>query len=164
VRQVYTHVGASEGIAPDRLGDVDLAAEARWLANNHPRRRYPAALLGSSNGALTHPAAALHAPWPPGTMLVPVARTGDPSPQATRSLRRAGRATPARRPPRRRAAPHALALDSRRFPHDVTSLGRALAALPRAARPWSPLSVNVALDGLTAAELQVHRRDPRGAR
>jgi hypothetical protein len=33
-------------------------------------------------------------------------------------------------------------LDSRRFPHDVASLGRygrALAGLPQATRPWSPL-------------------------
>jgi hypothetical protein len=78
VRRVYTRVGASEGVAPDRLGDVDLAAVAGWLADSHPRRRYPAALLGSSNGALAHLAAALQVPWLPGTVLVPVARTGDP--------------------------------------------------------------------------------------
>jgi hypothetical protein len=78
VRRVYTRVGASEGVAPDRLGDVDLEAVAAWLADGHPPRRYPAALLGSSNGAIAHLAAALQVPWLPGTVLVPVAHQGDP--------------------------------------------------------------------------------------
>jgi hypothetical protein len=54
-----------------------------------------------------------------------------------------------------------LAVDPRRFPHDVASLGRyghALAALPRATRPWTPLSVTTALDDLAAAGLTVSRR------
>jgi hypothetical protein len=78
VRRVYTRVGAAEGIDPDRLGEVDLAAVADWLVDGYPRRRYPAALVGSSNGALAHLAAALQVPWLPGTVLVPVARVGDP--------------------------------------------------------------------------------------
>ena len=32
LRRIYTRVGAAEGIDPDRLGDVDLAAVAHWLA------------------------------------------------------------------------------------------------------------------------------------
>jgi hypothetical protein len=78
LRRLYTRIGASEGIAPQRLGDVDLAGVARWLTEKLPTRRYPAALIGSSNGALTHLAAALQIPWLPGTVLIPVARTGDP--------------------------------------------------------------------------------------
>jgi hypothetical protein len=78
VRQVYTRVGASEAVVPDRLADVDLDAVAGWLTEGYPPRRYPAALVGSSNGALAHLAAALQVPWLPGTVLVPVARTGDP--------------------------------------------------------------------------------------
>jgi hypothetical protein len=58
---------------------VDLAAVARWLVDQAPRRRYPAVLLGSSNGALSHLAAAAQVPWLPGTVLVPVARSGDPA-------------------------------------------------------------------------------------
>ena len=53
-----------------------------------------------------------------------------------------------------------LALDPRRFPHDVASLGRygrVLAALPRAVRPWSPLDIDDALDGLARAGLTVLR-------
>jgi hypothetical protein len=78
VRQVYTRVGASEAVVPDRLADVDLDAVAGWLTEGYPPRRYPAALVASSNGALAHLAAALQVPWLPGTVLVPVARTGDP--------------------------------------------------------------------------------------
>jgi hypothetical protein len=51
-----------------------------------------------------------------------------------------------------------LALDARRFPHDVASLGRydrALAGLPQATRPWSPLDVRTALAGLAAQGLDV---------
>jgi hypothetical protein len=78
LRRLYTRIGASEGIAPDGVGDVDMAAVAAWLADTYPRRRYPAAMIGSSNGALAHLAAALQIPWLPGTVLVPVSRTGDP--------------------------------------------------------------------------------------
>lgn len=78
LRTVYTRIGASEGIAPGRLGGVDLGAVAAWLAGGYPQRPYPGVLLGSSNGALAHLAAALQMPWLPATVLVPVARTGDP--------------------------------------------------------------------------------------
>ncbi len=63
--------------SPD-LGDVDLGAVADWLAAGYPERRYPAALIGSSNGALTHLAAAAQLPWLPGTILLPVSRRHDP--------------------------------------------------------------------------------------
>ena len=78
LRKIYTRVGATEGVDPARLGDVDLAAVAQWLTEQYPRRRYPAVLVGSSNGALAHLAAAIGAPWLPGTTLVPVARVRDP--------------------------------------------------------------------------------------
>jgi len=78
LREIYTRIGAAEGVDPARLADLDLAAVARWLVEQYPRRRYPAVLIGSSNGALAHLAAALGAPWLPGTVLVPVARAGDP--------------------------------------------------------------------------------------
>ena len=77
-RQIYARLGAAEGVDPKRLGDVDLAAVARWLTEQYPRRRYPALFLGSSNGALAHLAAAVGAPSLPGTVLVPVTRVGDP--------------------------------------------------------------------------------------
>jgi len=77
LRGVYTRIGASEGINPRRLGDVNLAMVAKSFAERYPKRRYPAVLIGSSNGALTHLAAAMQVPWLPETVLVPVARVGD---------------------------------------------------------------------------------------
>jgi hypothetical protein len=78
LRQLYARIGASEGIDPARLGDVDLGEVAKALVDSIPARPYPAVLIGSSNGALTHLAAAMQVPWLPGTVLVPVARRGDP--------------------------------------------------------------------------------------
>jgi hypothetical protein len=77
VRGIYRRIGASEGINPRRLGDVDLSAVAEAFAERYPKRPYPAVLLGSSNGALTHLAAAMQVPWLPDTVLVPVAHVGD---------------------------------------------------------------------------------------
>jgi hypothetical protein len=54
------------------------------------------------------------------------------------------------------ASARLIAVDPRRFPHDIASLGRygpALADLPPARRPWSPLDVREALRGLQAAGL-----------
>jgi hypothetical protein len=51
-----------------------------------------------------------------------------------------------------------LALDARRFPHDIASLGRygnALSRLPPARRAWSPLDVGAALAGLAQAGILV---------
>jgi hypothetical protein len=65
-----------EGVPAGRLGDVDLERVAEWAARRYGDRRYPAVLLGSSNGALTHLAAACGVPWLPQTLLVPVRRPG----------------------------------------------------------------------------------------
>jgi hypothetical protein len=56
------------------------------------------------------------------------------------------------------ATPRLLALDPGRFPHDIAVMGRygqALAALPAARHPWSPLPLPEALDGLRGAGLEV---------
>lgn len=78
LRRGYTAAGAAEALDPDRLGDVDMAAVARWLADAIPKRTYPGVVVGSSNGAMAHLAAALQTPFLPATALVPVARRGDP--------------------------------------------------------------------------------------
>jgi len=78
LRGIYTRIGASEGINPRRLADVNLAAVAESFTERYPKRRYPAILIGASNGALIHLAAAMQVPWLPDTVLVPVAHVGDP--------------------------------------------------------------------------------------
>jgi hypothetical protein len=78
LREFYTRAGAAEAFSPERLRDVDLDAVARWLAGHHPRRRYPGVLVGSSNGAVAHLAAAAGVPWLPTTVLLPVRHRGDP--------------------------------------------------------------------------------------
>src|SRR5215212_11200353 len=76
----YARASGREGVAVDRLGDIDLDEVAGWVARTYPDRRYPAVLIGSSNGALTHLAAACGVPWLPQTLLVPVRRRGaDPA-------------------------------------------------------------------------------------
>lgn len=72
----YAVASGSEGNATSRLADIDLGAVADWVTGRYPERRYPAVMVGSSNGALTHLAAACGIPWLPQTMLVPVRRRG----------------------------------------------------------------------------------------
>ncbi|CAA9413882.1 MAG: hypothetical protein AVDCRST_MAG75-2967 [uncultured Propionibacteriaceae bacterium] len=73
-RRVYAIASGREGVDPDRLGSIDLDQVAEWIIEKYPADRFPAVLLGSSNGALTHLAAACHVPWLPQTVLVPVRR------------------------------------------------------------------------------------------
>jgi hypothetical protein len=76
LRNLYTRIGASEGISVRRLGDVDMDAVAASFADAIPARRYPAIMIGSSSGAMAHLAAALQVPWLPDTVLIPVAHAG----------------------------------------------------------------------------------------
>jgi hypothetical protein len=46
------------------------------MVSLYPKRRYPAVVVGSSNGAFIHICAALGIPWLPQTFLLPVARSG----------------------------------------------------------------------------------------
>lgn len=73
-RHVYAYITGSEGVPPPKLPDVNLEHVATWATEQYPARRYPAAVIGSSNGALTHLYAACGIPWMPQTWLVPVRR------------------------------------------------------------------------------------------
>jgi hypothetical protein len=75
-RTVYAVASGREGVPPERLSGVDMERVASWATAKYPERRFPAILLGSSNGALTHLAAACGIPWLPQTMLIPVRRRG----------------------------------------------------------------------------------------
>jgi hypothetical protein len=79
-RRVYAIASGREGIAPHRLEGIDMQQVAAWVTAKYPGGRAPAVLVGSSNGAMTHLAAACGIPWLPQTMLVPVRRPGaDPA-------------------------------------------------------------------------------------
>ena len=77
-QSLYAWSGWSEALRPDQLLRVDSDGLARWAADHYPRRRVPAVLLGSSNGAGVHLAAALGAPWLPQTLFLPVRRNVPP--------------------------------------------------------------------------------------
>lgn len=74
LREIYRRIGGAEGIAPETLGQVDLGVVAASFATAYPDRSYPAVVIGASNGALTHLAAAMQIPWLPQTVLIPVRR------------------------------------------------------------------------------------------
>jgi hypothetical protein len=76
--EVYTWSGRSEAVLPKKLDQVRAEEVSAWTASHYPRRRYPAAMIGSSNGALVHLCAALGIPWLPQTFLIPVRRNMDP--------------------------------------------------------------------------------------
>lgn len=79
-RRAYAIASGREAIPVERLHTINLQQVAAWAAAQYPARRYPAVLVGSSNGALTHLAATIGIPWLPQTLLVPVRRTGaDPA-------------------------------------------------------------------------------------
>jgi len=70
--EIYRRGSGAEAVDPARLHAVSAEAVARWMVGHYPQRRYPAMVIGSSNGALAHLAAALGAPYLPQTFLLPV--------------------------------------------------------------------------------------------
>ena len=81
---VYRFSGAMEALPLRRLAEARTDRIAQWLVDFYPKRKYPAVMLGSADGAAVHLCALCGIPWLPQTCLVPVRRTGiDPDdPQA----------------------------------------------------------------------------------
>jgi hypothetical protein len=69
---VYAVGGLNEAIGPTKTGSVDSNKIAEWATGLYPNRAFPGVMIGSSNGALTHLAAALGMPWLPQTIFIPV--------------------------------------------------------------------------------------------
>ncbi|MFU8817533.1 MAG: hypothetical protein ACNA7W_19480 [Pseudomonadales bacterium] len=67
--QIFATLGANEGVPRDSVGKVSMERVAQWAAGLYPQRHYPALMIGSSNGALVHVAAALGIPMLPQTFL-----------------------------------------------------------------------------------------------
>jgi hypothetical protein len=85
--QVYIWSGWLEAVSSRRLATVSSEDIASFMAGLYPRRRYPAVVIGSSNGAAVHLWAALGVPWLPQTFLVPVARSGIPPDEPGEEMR-----------------------------------------------------------------------------
>ncbi|MBO0845288.1 MAG: hypothetical protein J2P22_07745 [Nocardioides sp.] len=74
--RAYAIASGREGVPPDRLGGIDMEQVAAWVTGQYGEGPLPAVFLGSSNGAITHLAAACGVPWLPQTLLIPVRRPG----------------------------------------------------------------------------------------
>ncbi|HEV8714852.1 MAG TPA: hypothetical protein VGX03_18735 [Candidatus Binatia bacterium] len=61
---------------PTHRRPPDAEQVAAWMVSLYPQHKYPAVMVGSSNGAAVHLCAALGIPWLPQTFLIPVARSG----------------------------------------------------------------------------------------
>jgi hypothetical protein len=73
-----TWSGWMSASSPSILDDVQAETISRWVVNQYPRRRYPAVMIGSSNGAAVHLGAALGIPWLPQTLLISLRHPVDP--------------------------------------------------------------------------------------
>jgi hypothetical protein len=83
---VYAWSGWAEAMPAAALGDVRAETVSRWMVETYPKRRYPAMMLGSSNGAVTHLCALLGIPWLPQTWLIPLRRTRSDPDDAMQAL------------------------------------------------------------------------------
>lgn len=72
----YRTASGAEARPPERVAGLDLEQVAAGVVRCYPDRPYPAAVLGSSGGALVHLCAALGAPFLPQTLLLPVRQRG----------------------------------------------------------------------------------------
>lgn len=93
--EVYARASSNEAIRPEELRLVSAERVSRWMVGEYPRRRYPAAAVGSSGGALVHLYAALGIPWLPQTFLVPVKNQGIPVDEPRASMEWGERHAPA---------------------------------------------------------------------
>jgi hypothetical protein len=101
VQAIYRRAGWADAITAGQLRQMRSERLAGWVVRHYPRRRYPVVFLGSSNGAITHLAAALGAPWLPQTLLLAVRHGGlDPDDPAAdmQAMMPAGRALLQRNP------------------------------------------------------------------
>src|SRR5919108_4210169 len=68
---VYRFSGAMEALPVRRLRTASTDRIAEWLVDFYPKRKYPAVMIGSSDGALIHLCALCGIPFLPQTCLVP---------------------------------------------------------------------------------------------
>ncbi|GAB4381240.1 MAG: hypothetical protein Kow00121_39300 [Elainellaceae cyanobacterium] len=78
VETVSTWAGWFNASPLNVVDEIRAETMSRWVLSQYPRRRYPAAMLGSTNGAAVHLGAALGIPWLPQTLLVCLQHASDP--------------------------------------------------------------------------------------
>lgn len=78
LQQITTWAGWANAASVGVLEHVEAETISRWVVNQYPRRRYPGALIGSTNGAAVHLGAALGIPWLPQTLLICLRRLVHP--------------------------------------------------------------------------------------
>ncbi|MGH8419591.1 MAG: hypothetical protein ACRER8_20290 [Pseudomonas sp.] len=84
--RIYAFGGMAEGIGRRRASQLDFEAISEWVTGQYADRHYPAAFIGSSNGAMIHLAAAMKIPWLPQTFLCPVRALGNDPDYAQRAF------------------------------------------------------------------------------
>lgn len=70
IETLSTWSGWLDASSPSVVDRVESETMDRWITGIYPQRRYPAMMLGSSNGAAVHLCAALGIPYLPQTLLV----------------------------------------------------------------------------------------------
>ncbi len=71
---IYKLSGIQESLSISRLKKFNDQAWVQWITDTYPEKKFPAVVIGSSNGALIHLCALLGIPWIPQTILLAVAR------------------------------------------------------------------------------------------
>ncbi|MEX2592331.1 MAG: hypothetical protein WD426_06125 [Anditalea sp.] len=71
-KNIYVYGSAKGAKDPEKLGKVDSNEFSEWVSSLYPKQKYPALLIGASNGPVVHLAAAMGIPWLPQTFLIPV--------------------------------------------------------------------------------------------
>ncbi|MBI3307190.1 MAG: hypothetical protein HYZ84_05230 [Candidatus Omnitrophica bacterium] len=71
---LYGLSGWAGAMKESKLKKIKSEDIAQWVVDQYPKRKYPGVIIGSSNGAVIHLAAALGIPWFPQTYLLSVRR------------------------------------------------------------------------------------------
>lgn len=78
VETASTWAGWMNASSLDIIDEIQAETMSSWVLSQYPRRRYPAMMIGSSNGAAVHLGAALGIPWLPQTLLTCLRHATDP--------------------------------------------------------------------------------------
>jgi hypothetical protein len=78
IEMISTWSGWFDASSPRVVDSLQEETISRWVVSQYPKRRYPAVMIGSSNGAAVHLCAALGIPWLPQTLLTCVRHFVDP--------------------------------------------------------------------------------------